>query len=272
QSYGSRCVRPPIIHGDVSRPTAMTTREFKVAQDLTTRPVKGMLTGPVTILNWSFPRLDVSRKEQAFQIALAISDEVADLEAAGCKVIQVDEPALREGLPLKPLKKADYLKWATDSFLLSTAIAKPETSIHTHMCYCDFGDCMEAIDRLDADVNSIENARSDNTTLQSFKEFNYKKGLGPGLYDIHSPVVPPVTTLQDKLEGFLKVLPKEQLVCNPDCGLKTRTWPQVFGALRNMVEATRNVRTLNGISDASGQAATVPGGGHAACCAPAAAH
>ncbi|CAN0400677.1 unnamed protein product, partial [Ectocarpus sp. 12 AP-2014] len=147
-------------------------------------------------------------------------------EAAGCKVIQVDEPALREGLPLKPVKKADYLKWATDSFLLATAIAKPETSIHTHMCYCDFGDCMEAIDRLDADVNSIENARSDNTTLRSFKEFNYKKGLGPGLYDIHSPVVPPVTTLQDKLEGFLKVLPKEQLVCNPDCGLKTRTWPQ----------------------------------------------
>ncbi|CBN73953.1 5-methyltetrahydropteroyltriglutamate--homocysteine S-methyltransferase [Ectocarpus siliculosus] len=272
QSYGSRCVRPPIIHGDVSRPTAMTTREFKVAQELTLRPVKGMLTGPVTILNWSFPRLDVSRKEQAFQIALAISDEVADLEAAGCKVIQVDEPALREGLPLKPLKKADYLKWATDSFLLSTAIAKPETSIHTHMCYCDFGDCMEAIDRLDADVNSIENARSDNTTLQSFKEFNYKKGLGPGLYDIHSPVVPPVSTLQDKLEGFLKVLPKEQLVCNPDCGLKTRTWPQVLGALRNLVEATRNVRTLNGISDASGQAVTVPSGGHAACCTPVAAH
>ncbi|CAB1115662.1 unnamed protein product [Ectocarpus sp. CCAP 1310/34] len=269
QSYGSRCVRPPIIHGDVSRPTAMTTREFKVAQELTPRPVKGMLTGPVTILNWSFPRLDVSRKEQAFQIALAISDEVADLEAAGCKVIQVDEPALREGLPLKPLKKADYLKWATDSFLLATAIAKPETSIHTHMCYCDFGDCMEAIDRLDADVNSIENGAS---RSESFKEFNYKKGLGPGLYDIHSPVVPPVTTLQDKLEGFLKVLPKEQLVCNPDCGLKTRTWPQVLGALRNLVEATRNVRTLCGISDASGQAATLLSGGHAACCTPAAAH
>lgn len=242
QSYGSRCVRPPIIYGDVSRPAAMTAREFKVAQALTSRPVKGMLTGPVTILNWSFVRTDVSRKEQAFQIALALSDEVADLEAAGCKVIQVDEPALREGLPLKAEKKQEYLKWSVESFLLATAVAKPQTSIHTHMCYCDFEDCMEAIDKLDTDVNSIENARSDNSTLQSFREFDYKKGLGPGLYDIHSPVVPTVGDLQTKLEGFLKVLPKEQVVCNPDCGLKTRTWPQVLGALRNMVEATKNVR------------------------------
>ncbi|CAN0105875.1 unnamed protein product [Ascophyllum nodosum] len=242
QSYGSRCVRPPIIHGDVSRPAPMTTREFKVAQALTSHPVKGMLTGPVTILNWSFPRMDVTRKDQAFQIALALSDEVADLEAAGCKIIQVDEPALREGLPLKPDKKAEYLQWAVDSFLLSTAVAKPETSIHTHMCYCDFKDCMGAIDRLDTDVNSIENARSDNTTLRSFKAFNYTKGLGPGLYDVHSPVVPDVSHLKEKLQSFLEVLPKEQLVCNPDCGLKTRTWPQVLGALRNLVDATHIVR------------------------------
>ncbi|CAM9473892.1 unnamed protein product [Discosporangium mesarthrocarpum] len=249
QSYGSRCVRPPIICGDISRPEAMTVREFVVAQNMTLKPVKGMLTGPITILNWSFPRTDLPRKDQAFQLALALADEVVDLENAGCKVIQMDEPALREGMPLKPSKKDEYLLWSVDSFLLSTAIAKSETSIHTHMCYCEFQDCMGAIDRMDCDVNSIENARSDNTTLMAFKSIDYDKGLGPGTYDIHSPVVPPKGFITEKINGFLDCLPPDQLVVNPDCGLKTRTWPQVLGALRNMVQATEEVRAeINAIT------------------------
>merc|ERR1719469_952375 len=161
QSFGSRCVRPPIFWADISPDHPMTTREFKVAQDLTKKPVKGMLTGPITILNWSFPRADISRKEQTFQIGLALRKEIAYLEEAGCRVIQVDEPALREGMPLRPATKDEYLTWAVDAFRLATAAAKSETSIHTHMCYCEFGDCMEALDEMDADVNSIENARSD---------------------------------------------------------------------------------------------------------------
>ncbi|RMX62112.1 hypothetical protein DD238_005197 [Peronospora effusa] len=242
QSYGSRCVRPPIIFADLERPVDMTVREFVVAQSFTTKPVKGMLTGPVTILNWSFPRKDISRKDQAFQLALCLRDEVADLEAAKCVVIQVDEPALREGMPLKPTKKDEYLNWAVDAFRLSTAVAKNETSIHTHMCYCEFADCMHAIDAIDADVNSIENARSDDETIREFKSIGYKRDLGPGTYDIHSPVVPPKEEIVKKLKSFLNLLPAENVVVNPDCGLKTRKWPETIAALRNMVDATLEVR------------------------------
>ena len=243
QSFGSRCVRPPIFWNDISRPSAMTVREFQVAQRLTDKPVKGMLTGPVTILNWSFPRVDISRKEQAMQIGLALREEIADLEEAGCKVIQVDEPALREAMPLRPAQKDAYLEWTVDSFRLATAGAKSETQIHTHMCYCEFADCMEAIDRMDTDVNSIENARSDNATLVAFNKIGYGKGLGPGTYDIHSPVVPPVAFIEDKLRSFLECMDAESLVVNPDCGLKTRDWPETIAALQNMVTATETIRS-----------------------------
>jgi 5-methyltetrahydropteroyltriglutamate--homocysteine methyltransferase len=247
QSFGSRCVRPPIFWNDISRPTAMTTREFVVAQSLTTKPVKGMLTGPVTILNWSFPRSDISRKIQAMQIGLAIRDEISDLEIAGCAVIQVDEPALCEGMPLRPNLKDEYLAWAVDSFLLSTGGAASETQIHTHMCFGEFNDCMEAIDRLDTDVNSIENARSDNYTLLAFKRIGYTKGLGPGTYDIHSPVVPTAEFIKAKILRFLECIEIEKLFVNPDCGLKTRTWPETIGALRNMITANDEVQASLGL-------------------------
>jgi len=247
QSFGSRCVRPPIFWNDISRPDAMTTREYKVAQALTNKPVKGMLTGPITILNWSFPRVDIPRQEQAYQIALGIRDEITDLEAAGCSVVQVDEPALREGMPLRKTEKDAYLQWAVDAFCLATAGAKSETQIHTHMCYCEFKDCMQAIDRMDTDVNSIENARSDNATLEAFVNIGYNKGFGPGLYDIHSPVVPSTQEISAKLKSFLTVLNPKQTVVNPDCGLKTRAWPETLAALRNMVEATKEVRKELGI-------------------------
>jgi 5-methyltetrahydropteroyltriglutamate--homocysteine methyltransferase len=198
-------------------------------------------------LNWSFPRSDISRKEQALQIALAIRDEIADLEQAGCVVVQVDEPALREAMPLRAVAKKEYLDWAVDAFCVATAKARGETQIHTHMCYCEFDDCMEAIDKMDTDVNSIENARSDNATLLAFQKIGYTKDLGPGTYDIHSPVVPPVAFIIQKLESFLECMPVKHLVVNPDCGLKTRTWPETIGALKNMVEATRIVRAANGL-------------------------
>ncbi|ETV97929.1 5-methyltetrahydropteroyltriglutamate-homocysteine S-methyltransferase [Aphanomyces invadans] len=243
QSYGSRCVRPPVIYADLERPEDMTVREFVVAQGVSVnKPVKGMLTGPVTILNWSFPRLDISRKDQAYQLALCLRDEVSALEAAGCSIIQVDEPALREGMPLKPTKKDAYLRWAVDAFRLSTAVAANATSIHTHMCYCEFNDCMPSIDEMDADVNSIENARSGDETIRAFKSIGYKKNLGPGVYDIHSPVVPPKQEIVDKLHSFLALLPASQLLVNPDCGLKTRQWPETIAALKNMVDATTQVR------------------------------
>lgn len=243
QSFGSRCVRPPIFWNDISRPSAMTIREFKVAQELTKKPVKGMLTGPVTILNWSFPRVDISRKDQAMQIALGIRDEITDLEAAGCKVIQVDEPALREAMPLRSAAKDEYLTWTVDSFKLATSGPSSDVQIHTHMCYCEFEDCMEAIDRMDTDVNSIENARSDDATLLAFRDIGYGKGLGPGTYDIHSPVVPPVAFVEKKIRSFLEAgVAVENLVINPDCGLKTRNWPETIGALKAMVEATNTIR------------------------------
>lgn len=242
QSYGSRYVRPPIIYGDVARPQPMTVREFQVAQALTEKPVKGMLTGPITILNWSFPRVDLSRQEQAFQIALALREEVADLEAAGAQVIQVDEPALREGLPLKLERWNHYLSWAVDAFRLATAIAQPQTQVHTHMCYCEFGDIIKDIERLDADVISIENSRSNNRTLEEVTEAGYSHQIGNGVYDIHSPVVPTTEQLVQQLQAGIRNLPLRQIWVNPDCGLKTRRWEEVIPSLKNMVEATKIIR------------------------------
>ncbi len=242
QSYGSRYVRPPIIYGDVARPQPMTVREFQVAQALTKKPVKGMLTGPVTILNWSFPRADLSRQEQAFQIALALREEVADLEAAGAQVIQIDEPALREGLPLKLERWSEYLSWAVDAFRLAAAIAQPQTQIHTHMCYCEFGDIIKDIERLDADVISIENSRSNNRTLQEVTAAGYAHQIGNGVYDIHSPVVPTTEQLVQQLQSGITNLPLRQIWVNPDCGLKTRRWEEVVPALKNMVEAAKILR------------------------------
>lgn len=242
QSYGSRYVRPPIIYGDVVRTAPMTVREFQVAQSLTEKPVKGMLTAPVTILNWSYPRTDISRSEQAFQIALALRDEVADLEAAGAKVIQVDEPALREGLPLKAQRWNEYLSWAVDAFRLTTAVAQPQTQIHTHMCYCEFGDIIKDIERLDADVISIENSRSNNQTLREITKGGYSHQVGNGVYDIHSPVVPTTEQILQQLRTGIANLPVKQIWVNPDCGLKTRRWSEVIPALKNMVEATKVLR------------------------------
>jgi len=242
QSYGSRCVRPPIVYGDVLRPSPLTVREFTVAQSATTRPVKGMLTGPVTILNWSYPRADLPRREIAFQIALALRQEIADLEAAGARAIQVDEPALREGLPLRPERRAAYLRWAVDAFRLATAGARPETQIHTHMCYGDFGDVLEAIDQLDADVISLENARSGDETLADLAQYGYRREVGPGVYDVHSPEILPPEAAVAKLRAFLRHLAPEQIWVNPDCGLKTRDWPEVLASLRHLVAAAKTVR------------------------------
>ncbi len=242
QSYGSRCVRPPIIYGDVARTQAMTVREFKVAQSLTNKIVKGMLTGPVTMINWSFTRTDIPRSEQAMQIALALRDEVADLEAAGAKMVQIDEPALREGLPLKPERWDEYLSWAVDAFRLSAAIAKPETQIHTHMCYSEFGDIIEHIERLDADVLSIENSRSNNETLFEITDAGYKNQVGNGVYDVHSPAVPGTEQMVQQLKTGVANLPIAQIWVNPDCGLKTRGWDEVIPSLKNMVEAAKVLR------------------------------
>jgi 5-methyltetrahydropteroyltriglutamate--homocysteine methyltransferase len=242
QSYGSRYVRPPIIYGNVVRTSAMTVREFKVARSLTEKPVKGMLTGPVTMINWSYVRDDISRAEQAFQIALALREEVADLEAAGASMIQIDEPALREGLPLKYDRWNDYLSWAVDAFRLASAIAKPQTQIHTHMCYSEFGDIMSHIERLDADVLSIENSRSNNETLFEVTDAGYSHQVGNGVYDVHSPAVPSPEQMLQQLRTGVANLPVKQIWVNPDCGLKTRRWEEVIPALKNMVEATKVLR------------------------------
>lgn len=242
QSYGSRCVRPPILYGDVVRPQPMTVREFQVAQSHTQKLVKGMLTGPVTMLNWSFPRVDIPRREQALQIALALRAEVADLEAAGAVMVQVDEPALREGLPLKKERWPEYLSWAVDAFRLATGGAKPETQIHTHMCYSEFGDIIEHIERLDADVLSIENSRSNNKTLLQIAQAGYRHQVGNGVYDVHSPAVPSVEQILQQLRTGLAHLPVEQTWVNPDCGLKTRRWEEVIPALKNMVAAAHQLR------------------------------
>lgn len=242
QSYGSRCVKPPIVIGDVSRPAPITVEWAKYAQSLTDKPVKGMLTGPVTILCWSFPREDVSRETIAKQIALALRDEVADLEAAGIGIIQIDEPALREGLPLRRSDWDAYLQWGVEAFRINAAVAKDDTQIHTHMCYCEFNDIMDSIAALDADVITIETSRSDMELLESFEEFDYPNEIGPCVYDIHSPNVPSVEWIEALLKKAAKRIPAERLWVNPDCGLKTRGWPETRAALANMVQAAQNLR------------------------------
>jgi 5-methyltetrahydropteroyltriglutamate--homocysteine methyltransferase len=242
QSYGSRCVKPPILFGDVSRPRPMTVAWARYAQSLTRLPVKGMLTGPVTMLEWSFVRDDLTPADTCFQIALALRDEVRDLEAAGIRVIQVDEPALREGLPLRKSDRLEYLQWAVDAFRLATAGAKDETQIHTHMCYSEFQVILEAVKRMDADVISIEAARSEMELLDEFAEKDYPNSIGPGVYDVHSPRVPSSEEVETLVNKALRVFRRERLWINPDCGLKTRGWEEVRLALTNIVAATRRVR------------------------------
>ena len=242
QSYGSRCVKPPIIFGDVSRPQPMTVRWAQYAQSLTQKPVKGMLTGPVTILQWSFVRDDQPRSETCRQIALAIRDEVADLEAAGIRIIQIDEPAIREGLPLRRADWPQYLQWSVDAFRLASSGVEDRTQIHTHMCYSEFNDIMEAIVRMDADVISIECSRSRMELLDAFHRVRYPNEIGPGVYDIHSPRIPQDEEIADLLHRALEVLTPGQLWVNPDCGLKTRGWPEVKEALTKMVEAAVKLR------------------------------
>jgi len=247
QSYGSRCVKPPIIYGDVSRPAPMTVRWSTFAQGLTDRPMKGMLTGPVTILNWSFVRDDQPRAETCYQIALAIRDEVDDLQKAGIGMIQVDEAAFKEGYPRRAAKRPDYERFALESFWIATNVAEPETQIHTHMCYSEFNDIIDTIEGMDADVISIETARSGNVLLRIFKERGYEMEIGPGVYDIHSPRVPPVEEMVEQIRALLEVLPARQLWINPDCGLKTRGWPEVEASLEHMVRAVETVRKERGL-------------------------
>jgi 5-methyltetrahydropteroyltriglutamate--homocysteine methyltransferase len=242
QSYGSRYVRPPVLYGDVNRPDPMTVEWILYAQSLTGRQVKGMLTGPVTMLQWSFVRDDQPRSETCEQLALAIRDEVTDLEEAGAGVIQVDEPAIREGLPLRRDRWDDYLKWAVYCFRVATSSVRDETQVHTHMCYSDFGDIMERIQEMDADVLLIEAARSRMSLLHDWERTGYDNEIGPGVYDIHSPRVPPSEEMAELLRAAAKVLPAERLWVNPDCGLKTRGWEEVDASLRNMVQAARQLR------------------------------
>lgn len=242
QSYGSRCVKPPIIYGDVSRPRPMTVGWTRYAQSLTSRPMKGMLTGPVTMLQWSFVRDDQPRSTTALQIALAIRDEVNDLEAAGIGIIQIDEPAYREGLPLRKADWPDYLEWASRAFRISASGVSDTTQIHTHMCYSEFNDILPAIAAMDADVITIETSRSDMELLRGFGDFNYPNEMGPGVYDIHSPRVPSEAEMTRLLEKAAQVIPLSNLWVNPDCGLKTRGWPETEAALSNMVAAAKALR------------------------------
>ena len=243
QSYGSRCVRPPIIVGDISRPAPMSVKESKYAASVSKKPMKGMLTGPITCLRWSFPRDDVHASVQAEQLALALRDEVVDLESAGIYVIQVDEPALREGLPLRSgRERENYLSWAVKSFRLSTAGVKDSTQIHSHFCYSEFQDFFHAIAALDADVLSIENSKSDAKLLKVFVDEAYPRHIGPGVYDIHSPRVPSEQEIKDRIEEMLQYLKPDQLWIDPDCGLKTRQWTETKAALTNMVNAAKFYR------------------------------
>ena len=242
QSYGSRCVKPPLLFGDVSRPKAMTVEWISYAQSRTKKIMKGMLTGPVTILNWSFVRDDKPRADIAKQLALCIYDEIADLQDAGIKVIQVDEAAFKEGYPLRDENIGAYEKFSVDCFKLSVASARAQTQIHTHMCYSEFNDIIKTIEAMDADVISIETARSGNELLKIFKSVGYKQEVGPGIYDIHSPRVPSVDEMVAQIRALLEVLPKEQLWINPDCGLKTRKWEEVEPSLKNLVQAVKIVR------------------------------
>ncbi|MDO4881000.1 MAG: 5-methyltetrahydropteroyltriglutamate--homocysteine S-methyltransferase [Capnocytophaga sp.] len=244
QSYGSRCVKPPIIFGDISRPEPMTVRWSQYAQSLTKLPVKGMLTGPVTILQWSFVRDDQPRSQTCLQIALAIRDEVVDLEKAGIQVIQIDEPAIREGLPLRKADWKNYFDWAIRAFRISASGVKDETQIHTHMCYSEFNDMIEPIADMDADVITIECSRSQMELLDVFGDFKYPNEIGPGVYDIHSPRVPSQQEMTDLMKKAISVVPKEQLWVNPDCGLKTRHWPETKAALHAMVDTAKELRNL----------------------------
>lgn len=242
QSYGSRCVKPPVIYGDVTRPEPMTVHWSQYAQSLTSRVMKGMLTGPVTILQWSFVRNDIPRSTVCKQIAVALSDEVLDLEKAGIKVIQIDEPAIREGLPLKRADWDAYLQWAGEAFRLSYMGVQDDTQIHTHMCYSEFNDILPTIAGLDADVITIETSRSDMELLTAFGNFKYPNDIGPGVYDIHSPRVPAAEEIERLLRKALNVIPKERLWVNPDCGLKTRGWAETIEQLKVMVEVTKKLR------------------------------
>ena len=242
QSYGSRCVKPAVIVGDLSRPQAMTVAWIAYAQSLTDKPLKGMLTGPVTMLMWSFPREDVSREVQARQLALAIRDEVQDLEAAGIGIVQIDEAAFREGLPLRRAAWRHYLDWAVDAFRLCASGVADATQIHTHMCYSEFNDVIEAIAAMDADVITIETSRSQMELLEAFEAFEYPNEIGPGVYDIHSPRVPTLAEMVALLDKAAERIPAERLWVNPDCGLKTRGWPETLAALGNMVAAARQLR------------------------------
>ncbi len=242
QSYGTRCVKPPVLYGDVIRPKSMTVDWIKYAQSLTDKPMKGMLTGPVTILCWSFVRDDQPRSLTCKQIALALREEVAELEEAGIKIIQVDEPAIREGLPLRKKHWESYLRWAIDCFRLTTSGVKDETQIHTHMCYSEFNDIIEWIAKMDADVISIEASRSKMELLKAFKDFHYPNEIGPGVYDIHSPRIPSKEEIKSLIKKAIEVIPLKNLWVNPDCGLKTRNWEEVIPSLRNMVEAARELR------------------------------
>jgi 5-methyltetrahydropteroyltriglutamate--homocysteine methyltransferase len=242
QSYGSRCVKPPILYGDISRPKAMTVEWAKYAQSLTTKPMKGMLTGPVTILNWSFVRDDQPRSVSCYQLALAIRAEVLDLEQAGVRIIQIDEAALREGLPLRRASWHGYLQWAIESFRIAANGVRNETQIHTHMCYSEFNDIIDAIASMDADVITIETSRSDMELLDAFDHFNYPNQIGPGVYDIHSPNIPEQEHIVHLMRKAAERIPAQRLWINPDCGLKTRTWEEVIPALRNMVAAAKTLR------------------------------
>jgi 5-methyltetrahydropteroyltriglutamate--homocysteine methyltransferase len=242
QSYGSRCVAPPIVWADVSRPAPMTVRWSAYAQSLTAKPMKGMLTGPVTMLQWSFVRTDIPRETVCRQIALALREEVLDLEAAGLPIVQIDEPAFREGLPLRKADRADYLRWAVGCFRLSAAGVGDATQIHTHMCYSEFNDIIAAIAAMDADVISVETARSDMELLRAFHDFDYPNAIGPGVWDIHSPRVPSAEEMATLLGRAAARIPRERLWVNPDCGCKTRGWGEVRPALANLVQAARQLR------------------------------
>ncbi len=242
QSYGSRCVKPPILFGDISRPKAMTTEWIQYAQSLTRKPMKGMLTGPVTILNWSFVRDDQPRSTSCYQLALAIRAEVLDLEKAGVRVIQIDEAALREGLPLRQSQWKEYLHWAVEAFRISANGVADATQIHTHMCYSEFNDIIASIAAMDADVITIETSRSDMELLEAFEHFDYPNEIGPGVYDIHSPNIPTKADIVELMQKAAKRIPTERLWVNPDCGLKTRQWAEVIPALQHMVEAAKTLR------------------------------
>ncbi len=242
QSYGSRCVKPAVVVADIEREKAITVEWSTYAQSLTSKQMKGMLTGPVTILCWTFPREDITRKEIAQQLAFALRDEVSDLQDAGINIIQIDEPAIREGLPLKKRDHSEYLEWAVDTFKISAASAKPETQIHTHMCYSEFNEIIESVAALDADVITIETSRSNMELLKAFEDFNYPNEIGPGVYDIHSPNIPSEQWIEDLLRKAAEKIPAQRLWANPDCGLKTRNWDETEKSLANLVSATKNIR------------------------------